>query len=80
MPEICPIPIILAGGVGNAKHLAVGFLDDRVDAVATANLFNFVGDGLQRARELLVSNGCSLAIWPPSNGLLLNLNSDDPRS
>ena len=80
LPEICPIPIILAGGVGNAKHLAVGFLDDRVDAVATANLFNFVGDGLQRARELLVSDGCSLATWPPSNGLLLNLNSDDPRS
>ncbi len=64
IPKTCNIPIILAGGVGNAVHLASGLSDLRVDAVATANLFNFIGDGLQRARELLVKDGFSLAIWP----------------
>ena len=57
-------PIILAGGVGNAVHLAEGFIDPRVDAVATANLFNFIGDSLQLAREKLVKAGHNLAVWP----------------
>tara|TARA_B100000780_G_C21126955_1_gene457749 strand:- start:9598 stop:10419 length:822 start_codon:yes stop_codon:yes gene_type:complete len=60
----CPIPIIIAGGVGNAKHLAAGLSDPRVDSVATANLFNFIGDGLKSAREQLVKDGHSLAFWP----------------
>jgi len=71
LPEDCPIPIILAGGVGNAKHLAVGLSDNQVDSVATANLFNFIGDGLKRAREKLVEDGFSLAFWPSSDKLLL---------
>jgi len=58
------IPLILAGGVGNVSHLVEGILDDRVDAVATAHLFNFVGDGLQRAREIMVQRGGDLAVWP----------------
>ena len=64
IPDTWTMPIILAGGVGNANHLAEGFADSRVDAVATANLFNFIGDGLQQARELLVKDGYSLAVWP----------------
>lgn len=64
IPESCITPIILAGGVGNAGHLIEGFVDSRVDAVATANLFNFMGNGLQLARESLVSEGCNLATWP----------------
>ncbi len=64
IPENCVTPIILAGGVGNAEHLIRGFEDSRVDAVATANLFNFIGDGLQLARQSLVSEGCNLAMWP----------------
>ncbi len=56
-------PIILAGGVGNAIHLAEGLADPRVDAVATANLFNFVGDGLKQARKNLVAGGIDLPVW-----------------
>jgi cyclase len=56
-------PVILAGGVGNAKHLAAGLADPRVDAVSTANLFNFVGDGLKQARHALVSSGVVLPLW-----------------
>ena len=64
IPENCVTPIILAGGVGNAGHLMEGFVHPRVDAVATANLFNFMGNGLQLARESLVTEGHNLATWP----------------
>jgi len=56
-------PIILAGGAGNALHLAEGLADPRVDAVATAHLFNFVGDGLKKARASLIDNGVELPVW-----------------
>lgn len=63
LPPDMPKPVILAGGVGNATHLAEGLADPRVDAVATAHLFNFVGDGLKQARELLTAGGIVLPIW-----------------
>lgn len=63
LPPDMPIPVILAGGVGNATHLAAGLADSRVDAVATANLFNFVGDGLKQARRSLIAGGVKLPTW-----------------
>jgi cyclase len=56
-------PVILAGGAGNASHLAAGLEDARVDAVATAHLFNFIGNGLKQAREKLISGGVDLPLW-----------------
>lgn len=63
LPLNMPKPVILAGGVGNASHLALGLSDPRVDAVATANLFNFVGDGLKKARYALITDGVDLPLW-----------------
>lgn len=63
IPEAMTKPIIFAGGVGNTIHLAQGLADSRVDAVATANLFNFVGDGLKKARSSLVAAGVDLPVW-----------------
>ena len=63
LPKVMPKPVILAGGVGNAIHLAEGLADHRVDAVATAHLFNFVGDGLQQARKSLIERGVDLPVW-----------------
>jgi cyclase len=63
LPSSMSKPVILAGGVGNATHLAAGLAESRVDAVATAHLFNFVGDGLKRARQSLISNGVELPLW-----------------
>jgi cyclase len=63
LPANISKPIILAGGVGNAAHLAAGLADSRVDAVATAHLFNFVGDGLKQARQSLISSGVELPLW-----------------
>jgi cyclase len=69
LPQHISIPVILAGGVGNVTHLKAGLQDPRVDAVATANLFNFIGDGLQRARESLIRQGSNLAVWFPINDI-----------
>jgi imidazole glycerol-phosphate synthase subunit HisF len=63
LPANMTKPVILAGGVGNATHLAEGLSDPRVDAVATAHLFNFVGNGLKQARQALISGGVELPLW-----------------
>lgn len=63
LPSNMPKPLILAGGVGNSAHLAAGLADPRVDAVATAHLFNFVGNGLKQARQTLISGGVDLPLW-----------------
>lgn len=64
IPDNINIPVILAGGVGNYLHLSEGLESKKIDAVATANLFNFVGDGLKKARENLYLKGFNLAKWP----------------
>jgi cyclase len=56
-------PVILLGGVGNALHLKEAIVDQRVDAVATANLFNFIGDGLKQARKSLINSKIDLPFW-----------------
>lgn len=63
LPEALPIPLILAGGAGKHQHLSEALIDARVDAVATANLFNFVGDGLMRSRNAMIEAGFDLAQW-----------------
>ena len=60
LPELFEIPVIISGGVGNYSHLAEGLNDARVDAVATANLLNFMGDGLASTRAQLVNLGIDL--------------------
>ena len=72
LPDDWSVPIILAGGAGNASHMAVGLNDPRVDAVATANLFNFIGDGLKQARDSLILEGVELAKWPMVNELFID--------
>ena len=61
-PDI-KLPIIVAGGAGNWHHLLKGLQYDCVDAVATANLFNFIGQGFPNARKELLNNAVSLARW-----------------
>ena len=63
LPHDISKPVILAGGVGNASHLFEGLNDIRVDAAATAHLFNFVGDGLKKARKKLINEGVKLPVW-----------------
>jgi cyclase len=57
------VPLIIAGGAGNESHLLDGLKLEKVNAVATANLFNFVGDGLPKARKKMLDFGINLPIW-----------------
>jgi len=63
LPTPMHTPVILAGGAGKDTHLIEGLNDGRVDAVGTAHLFNFVGDGLINARNSLYKIGMNLAKW-----------------
>ncbi len=57
------VPLILMGGIGHASHIVTGLQVPAVDAVATANLFNFVGDGLVDARRRCLEAGVALPCW-----------------
>ena len=56
-------PIIYSGGSGNHIHILEGFRKKNLDAIATANLLNFVGDGLLFTRNELLKSGVKLAKW-----------------
>ena len=61
--EISAIPTIASGGAGNYVHLIDGLQVGRVGAVSTANLFNFMGAGIEEARELMADEGIPLSMW-----------------
>lgn len=61
------LPLIIAGGAGNEKHLIDGLKLQGVSAVATANLFNFIGDGLPKARKHIIESGENIANWNANN-------------
>ncbi len=57
------IPLIVAGGAGNEKHLTSALEIESINAVATANLFNFIGDGLPNARKHIIEKEINIARW-----------------
>ncbi|MFW3372427.1 HisA/HisF-related TIM barrel protein [Aliarcobacter butzleri] len=61
--DIVKVPLIIAGGAGNEKHLIDGLSLDCVSAVATANLFNFIGNGLPNARKKIIEQDLNIARW-----------------
>lgn len=61
--EKLTVPLVICGGAGNEYHLEEGLALPFVSGVATANLFNFIGDGLPNARQYLLQNQVNLANW-----------------
>lgn len=57
------LPIIAVGGVGKYEHFLEGIRKGKVSAAATANIYNFLVDGLIKARKHLNDNGVPLATW-----------------
>jgi cyclase len=57
------VPLLIMGGAGNEKHLLEGLEVPGVSAVVTANLFNFIGNGLPNARKFMLENNANLARW-----------------
>ena len=54
-------PIIIAGGAGNSDHFVEALKNYEIDAVATANLFNFLGDSLPNARKKIIDFNIPIA-------------------
>ena len=54
-------PILLMGGAGKPEHFSDALKNNIVSAVITANLFNFLGDGLKLARQRLTDDGIKIA-------------------
>lgn len=67
LSQLLRVPLIIMGGAGNEKHLEDGLLLENVSAVATANLFNFIGNGLPNARRHMLNNNVNLARWDDVN-------------
>jgi imidazole glycerol-phosphate synthase subunit HisF len=77
-----PTPLILMGGVGQPSHIVDGLRNEAVDAVATANLLNFIGDTLIESRVQVQAEDSRLAMWSPENlerlrGTLQRENADE---
>ena len=63
LPDNFKKPIIISGGCGRAAHINSGLLNPIVSAISTANLLNFVGNGLELAREELLLNNNNFPVW-----------------
>jgi cyclase len=51
--DLLTVPLIFAGGIGKSEHMETGLSNFGIDAVCTANLLNFINQGLVRARKEL---------------------------
>lgn len=54
-------PIIFSGGAGSPNHFLEAFKNKSINSLATANLFNFIGDGLFEVRKTLIENKVNIA-------------------
>jgi cyclase len=61
--NVLNLPIILSGGAGTYDHLLEAFKINLVNAVSTANIFNFVEQNLYNARVHCISNKVPLVSW-----------------
>jgi cyclase len=60
---LCRLPVIASGGVGNFEHLLRGLQIPNVTGASSANIFNFMSDGLTQARTFIERAGLRLAHW-----------------
>lgn len=54
-------PLLLMGGAGKPEHFAQGLKINYISGVVSANLFNFLGSGLNSVRTKLVEDGINIA-------------------
>ena len=63
LPNNFQKPIILSGGCGNSEHIDIGIKKNSISGISTANLLNFIGNGLQKCREQLVLKKNNFPLW-----------------
>ena len=56
-------PFIISGGCGNYKHFVEFLKNDKILAISTSNLLNFVGDGLKNLRIEILNHKINLSKW-----------------
>tara|TARA_X000000368_G_C22895344_1_gene651609 strand:+ start:174 stop:965 length:792 start_codon:yes stop_codon:yes gene_type:complete len=54
-------PLLMMGGSGKPDHLTEILKNKKVSGVVTANLFNFLGTGLEIYRNMAINSGIKLA-------------------
>lgn len=57
------IPVIASGGAGRYDQFVDAYKKAGVKAAATADLFNFMADGLTETREHIIQSGIPMAKW-----------------
>lgn len=67
LPTVPGVPCILMGGIGKADQIIAGLRHPTIDAVATANLFNFIGSAFLDARASIAGAGIDMAQWDGSD-------------
>ena len=53
-------PIVLGGGCGNSSHFEKLILKEKISGLATGNLFNFIGSGLEELRLKILKRGINI--------------------
>tara|TARA_E500000178_G_scaffold356503_1_gene434900 strand:- start:7813 stop:8592 length:780 start_codon:yes stop_codon:yes gene_type:complete len=56
VPHSIEVPLVLMGGIGKAEHIISGLKHAKIDAVATANLLNFIGQSFVSIRQQAIDN------------------------
>lgn len=54
-------PLLLMGGSGKPDHITEVLKNSKVSGVVTGNLFNFLGTGLEKSRNMAINSGIKLA-------------------
>lgn len=60
-------PIIVMGGVGKTEHLQKVLEMKNIDAVSTANLFNFIGNAFVDSRNEMIKKNIKITKWEVSS-------------
>ncbi len=55
-------PVLLMGGAGKPEHIVEALKNNKVSGAVTANLLNFIGDGLKVTRNLAIKNKIKIAV------------------
>ena len=61
--KLCQVPIIASGGVGDYEHFVSGMFIEGVTGASTANIYNFIGEGLTETRNYILNKSLPLAEW-----------------
>ena len=69
------MPVIISGGAGKSGHILDALMRINIDACATAHLFNFMGNKLEKTREEAIIRNIPLGKWPALKNLNLEIKN-----